>query len=319
MTGPAFVPELLERLPLLDNAKPLGGGPPDPASMAAFEAFNAPVEGYEVPQVEVVDTVAPGPHGDIPVRVYRSAGSTPTHGLVWCHGGAFIFGDLDMPESDTVARELAARRSMVVVAVDYRLCSPNVHFPVPHDDVHAAFVWAATNSELLPDGSRWSIGGASAGGNLAAGVTQRLVGEPEAVAVPASVVLAYPVLHHDLPESTPEHAARVESLPAILSFPAGARAWINATFLGGADPDVPYAFAALGDVTRFPPTFMTLADHDDLAPSGHAFAQQLAEAGVRVEVEMVEGVPHGHLNVGGLPAARASISAMADFMEPMPS
>ncbi len=30
----------------------------------------------------------------------------------------------------------------IVVSVDYRLCHGGVHFPVPHDDVHAAFRWA---------------------------------------------------------------------------------------------------------------------------------------------------------------------------------
>jgi len=42
------------------------------------------------------------------VRVYPAREPNGT-GLVWAHGGAFAFGDLDMPESDWVASQLAAR------------------------------------------------------------------------------------------------------------------------------------------------------------------------------------------------------------------
>ncbi len=121
-----------------------------------------------------------------------------------------MFGDLDMPEADVVGREVAHRAGAVVVSVDYRLCHGGVHFPVPHDDVHAAFVWAATEADLLPNGARWAIGGASAGGNLAAGVAQRL--RDDGAPVADALVLAYPVLHDPLPAGSEEHQARVASL-----------------------------------------------------------------------------------------------------------
>src|SRR4051794_10198818 len=167
-------PVLAARLHLLDGVPPLGAVPPTPDEMRRFLSFSAPVEGYEAPQVKTEDRVAPGPHGDVPVRVYLPDGAGNGRGLVWAHGGAFQFGDLDMPEADVVSRELASRAGITVVSVDYRLCQGGVHFPVPHDDVHAAFLWAAGDSGLLPEGSPWALGGGSAGGNLAAGVAQRL-------------------------------------------------------------------------------------------------------------------------------------------------
>ncbi len=59
-----------------------------------------------------------GPHGAVPARLYRDA-STAASGraLVWVHGGAFIGGHLDMPESHWVSLELAAR-GIPVLAVD---------------------------------------------------------------------------------------------------------------------------------------------------------------------------------------------------------
>ena len=95
--------------------------------------------------------------------------------LVWVHGGAFLGGDLDMLEADGVAREICARAGAVVVSVDYRLCHGGVTYPVPHDDVVAAVRWVRDYAGRLGvDADRISVGGASAGGNLAAGATLRL-------------------------------------------------------------------------------------------------------------------------------------------------
>jgi acetyl esterase/lipase len=239
---------------------------------------------------------------------------TIPRGLVWAHGGGFIAGDLDMPETDVVARELAERANMVVVAVAYKLCVPmsGVHFPVPHDDVHAAFLWAATTSNLLAPGAPWSLGGGSAGGNLAAGVGQRL--RDEGGVVPDALVLAYPVVHDPVPDSDDEHLARVATLPAVLRFPVEARGFLNKNFLGENDSDVPYAFAGMGNVDDLPRTRVIVCEFDDLAPSGELFARQLRDAGVEVELEVVPGVPHGHLNIQGLPEALHSIEEIGTFL-----
>ena len=311
MTSPRLVPVLAERLPLVADLPPIDLGPPDPDAMAAFARFNAGVDGYVAPEVDAIDTVAPGPHGDIPVRVYR-ADDDPECGFVWAHGGAFMFGDLEMPEADVVARELAHRTGAVVVSVDYRLCQGGAHFPVPHDDVHAAFVWAATESGLLPNGARWAIGGASAGGNLAAGVAQRL--RDDGATVADALVLAYPVLHDPLPAGSEEHRARVASLPAGLRFSPEATAGINRNYLGPNPPDVPYAFPGLGKVAGLPPTLIILCEYDDLLPSGQDFADDLEQSGVQVQVEIVAGVTHGHLNIPGLPEALTTIETMSDFL-----
>lgn len=311
MSGPQLVPVLASRLHVLEGLTPMSDGPPSPEDMARFAAFGAPVDGWTAPEVDVHDTLASGPHGPVRVRVYRRVdGSTPVRGLVWMHGGAFIGGDLDMPEADVVARELVDRGGTVVVSVDYRLCHGGVHFPVPHDDVHAAYLWASAGG-LLPQGSPWSIGGASAGANLAAGAAQRLRDE----GVPLdSVVLAYPVVHAPVPDGGPGLAARMESLPPVLRFPPEATAFLNANFLGEHTPETPYTFAGHGVVAGLPRTRVIVCEFDDLLPSGEAFAAQLAAAGVPVEVERVDGVAHGHLNVAGLAEATATIDGIAAFL-----
>src|SRR5688500_745801 len=76
------------------------------------------------------DAVVQGPHGPIPVRRYTPAAeavlnrSVPVRSapIVWVHGGAFVKGDLDLPETHEVALALA-RAGFTVITVDYRLTS----------------------------------------------------------------------------------------------------------------------------------------------------------------------------------------------------
>src|SRR5580692_1691835 len=102
----------------------------DPELLARIVANSTRPEGYESPEAKTVDGEVAGPHGGVPVRVY-----TPANGeqsgivLVFCHGGGWIGGDLEMPEADATARELASRIGATVVSVQYRLALAGVHFP----------------------------------------------------------------------------------------------------------------------------------------------------------------------------------------------
>lgn len=132
---------------LLDDGSDAAGSEPDgpdsggrPASapfggdaLAAMDAFNAPFGEAEETRATAEDREIEGPHGPIPVRVYRPEPGrrppTPSPaagglraGLVWYHGGAFIGGDLDMPEADAVARGLATRTGATI--------DPRRHNPV---------------------------------------------------------------------------------------------------------------------------------------------------------------------------------------------
>ena len=308
-----LVTELADRLPLLDGVPDLGAAPPTPEDIATFDRFFAAVGGYRAPEAAVEDREAPGPHGPVPVRVYRPVGRpAEPRGLVWMHGGAFVSGHLDMPEADVVARELASRTGATVVSVDYRLCHGGVHFPVPHDDVHAAFLWAASGA-LLPDGAPWAIGGASAGANLALGVAQRLRDEDGPTA--SAVLLAYPVAHDPVPTGSPEQVERMAGLPPVLRFTAESTRFLNANYLGPNPPTVPYAFPGLGRLGGLPPTLVSICEYDDLLPSGERLVTDLRAQGVAVVEDVVVGAPHGHLNVPGLPAALTTIQAMSDLLE----
>jgi acetyl esterase len=119
--------------------------------------------------VAVRDFNIPGPHGEIPVRLYTPAGlAAPSGLLVYYHGGGWVIGDLDT--HDGHCRRMAAWGACRVMAVDYRL-APEHPFPKGHDDALAAATWAfAHAADIGADPKRIAVGGDSAGGNLAASV-----------------------------------------------------------------------------------------------------------------------------------------------------
>ncbi|RZS65879.1 acetyl esterase/lipase [Agromyces ramosus] len=253
--------------------------------------------------VATVDEVVAGPHGPVSIRVYRDAAAAATGpALVWVHGGAFIGGNLDMPESNWVSRELAAR-GIPVVAVDYAKCLGEVHHPVPSDDVLAAWRQvrdAAATLVGVPSESL-ALGGASAGATLTSGVVTRLrdAGEP----LPAGLVLVYPLLHPNGPAASNEPDPLSPHGQLALNY-AGSTAAL-------ADPQV---FAGVGDGHGFPPTLIVTCEFDELRPSGEAFAATLAAAGVEVVLHQEPGARHGHIDEPSDPTAPPTIAALADWL-----
>ncbi|WP_374100721.1 alpha/beta hydrolase [Naasia sp. SYSU D00057] len=282
----------------------------------------------EVGALEVVDRELDGPHGPLRVRTYVQADNPPLAGFVWVHGGAFAFGDLDMPEADWVARRIAAS-GIPVVSVDYQLAGTSgfpadagvepkdgVLFPVASEEVSFAFEWAARSGEFgVPEGS-WSLGGASAGANLSAGAALRL--RDEGRAQPRSLVLAYPLVHAELPPHRPELAEKIAALPSP-DFPPEAVLAINVNYVG--DPAVlasPYAFAGTQDLHRLPPVFILNSDADSLRSSGELFASELAAAGVDLLLIREDDTRHGHLNEPGTLGAVRSIERLVAWLIPNP-
>jgi acetyl esterase/lipase len=264
--------------------------------------------------VDMTDLTIPGRHGQMLARGYRGPASATGPVLVWAHGGGFIGGDLDMPESHWVCVELA-RRGIPVLSVEYHKCLEGVHYPVPSDDILDAWLWV---TELEPalgvEIHRLHLGGASAGANLCAGVAKRL--RDGAGPMPASVVLAYPLLHAQVPPPP------VSNRPSVATAARRADVFspdvvvdLSENFVG--DPRLfedRYAFPANGDVSGQPPVYILNSETDTLRASGEAYGARLAEAGVPVRVEYEPGTAHGHLNDPNDPGAERSIGRMAAWL-----
>ncbi|MDH4144597.1 MAG: alpha/beta hydrolase [Acidimicrobiia bacterium] len=234
---------------------------------------------------DISNRSVPGPHGDIPIRVYKpkgAAGALPC--LVYFHGGGWVIGTPDTTEA--ICKAVAARANCIVVSVDYRL-SPEHKFPVPLDDCFAATEWVAVNgAEIGVDKTRVAVGGDSAGGNLAAAVCLRARGNsfPNL----RLQLLVYPVTDHSY--ATKSYADNGEG--HLLTTDMMTWFWDHylSTPEDGKNPFASPLRAATHD--RLPPALVITAEYDPLRDEGEAYAHKLLDAGVPVTLTRYDGMIH---------------------------
>jgi acetyl esterase len=264
------------------------------AKIAAFMAMDSD---YSSPAVETEDIVIPGTDVKIPARLYQQAGNQNLlPGLVWFHGGGFVQGGLWQNESDVVAREMAHRTPMVVLAVEYRLCNDGVTFPAPFTDGLDALKWFAANSERLNvDPKRIFIGGISAGGSLAATVS--VLNRDLGLNLLAGQLLNCPTLHHKLPTPTAELQSKLDQYPGF-GLTAEYVEERNRNVCGGEPAGTPSWWfpGELEDLGDLVPAQIINCEFDALRASGEKYAEQLVAAGNSVELSYEPGTPHAHLN-----------------------
>ena len=297
-------PYLAERLPLIESIQELGREP-DSSELARVEEFLRDPAPWALPDVDVEDVSAPGPHGPVPLRLYRPRGETPPRALLWAHGGGFASGTLDWNEAHVVSAELAARAGAFVASVDYRLASEAVRFPIPLDDVVAAWSWLASpegrrggasvgNVARFAEGAPLALGGASAGGALALAAAVRL--RDDGGTPPSSVLLAYPWAHFPVPALDDATAEVLAGLPGMLRFTPESIEGMVRNYVGRTS-DVPaLALPGHARLDGLPPVHVLLSEFDDLRPSGELLGRQLREAGVTANEYLARGMLHGHLN-----------------------
>jgi acetyl esterase len=288
------------------------GAPPlesqDPAEARAGRLDNMKILGGEVIGLDRVEDLSiPGPHGDIPIRIYASERGGFRPALVYFHGGGFVFGNLDT--HDAVCRALAKESGAVVISVDYRL-APEHKFPAAVEDSYAATVWVAANAERLGiDARRIAVGGDSAGGNLATVIAMRCrdAGGPAL----AAQLLIYPVT-----DSSSFETSSHRELGEGYFLTRAAMEWFTGHYVASADqkrhPEVSPLLAP--DLSGLPPALVITAEFDPLRDEGEAYAQRLQQAGVPVTVSRYPGMIHGFVSMRGvLAGGRQAIQEAGKF------
>ena len=128
----------------------------------AARSAHVPVDGVEMTDVEV-----PGPHGPIPMRIFRPAGGSNLGVHFNIHAGGYVmFGGLD---TETARLSAMARDvDCVVVTPDFRM-PPEHKFPVGIEECWAALQWTHDNiASHGGDGARIGVGGGCTGGVFSA-------------------------------------------------------------------------------------------------------------------------------------------------------
>ena len=300
--GVAPAPEVgaLLTIMAMTGERALGTGDDPEARRASTRRGAATAAPRRKGPVRAQQVTVAGAAGDLRARLYIPPGDTDGRLLVFYHGGGWVTGDLDT--HDSVCRLLAVQSATRVVSVEYRL-APEHPFPAPADDAIAAFAHIVDHAPKFgarPD--RISVAGDSAGGNLAAVVSQQTAGGPR----PAAALLIYPAC--DFRGGTASRGLFAEGF--LLE--KRDMDWCQARYLpAGADIEDPWISPIFGEIDeRHPPTVVVTAGFDPLRDEGETYAAHLRAAGVPTVLRRYPGLVHGFANVTAL--SRTSHDAMVD-------
>ncbi len=269
----------------------------------AYSASRQILQPDPQPVAEIRNLSAPGPLGDIPLRLYAPLGAPPDAGLpglVYFHGGGWVLGDLD--SHDGVCRHLANASGCRVVSVDYRM-APEYKFPAAFDDSAAATRFVFDNAASLGiDPARIAVGGDSAGGNLAAAVA--VLSAQGGLPRLAYQLLIYPVV--DMAMTFDSYRRVTEG---VLLTAASMRWFIDLYLTGATDArDWRASPIRAADLSATPPAFVLTVAHDPLCDEGIAYAKRLDQDGVRVTHLHLSDQIHGFLTMGRIVRASGLVT-----------
>lgn len=226
--------------------------------------------------------------------------------LIWIHGGGWQGGDKARPPYLAMLPH-----GYVVASIEYRF-SQKAKFPAQIQDCQAAIRWLRANAEKYSiDGERIGVGGASAGGHLAA-----LVGT-------SGGKKAFPAIGGNEDQSDRVQAVCDIFGPAdfwtVITQAEEDKNIKSALHWNEGDPYSKLIDAKLGEdrekceavspvkyVSKDTPPFLILhGDHDNLVPYAQSVELRdlLADAGVEATLQRLPGAGHGG-PAFGLPAVK---------------
>lgn len=235
--------------------------------------------------------------GSIRIRVHLppATASTPYPAVLWIHGGGFVIGS--PTQDDAVCQVFAQKLGVLVAAVSYRR-APEHPFPAALHDCHDGLEWLAERGDV--DATRIAIGGASAGGGLAAALA--LLARERGVVMPRFQLLSYPMLD----DRTVLRTDVDERYFRLWNGEANRFGWTSYLGREPGAPDVsPLAAPAREEnLSDLPPAWIGVGSLDLFFDEDITYAKRLRTAGVPCAVHIAEGAFHGFDSV----SAKAGIT-----------
>jgi acetyl esterase len=270
---------------------------------AAVDRIGAFLGEGSIPLRQERDLSLPGPHGQVPCRLYLPDGVERPPLLIYAHGGGFVQGSL--PSWDAMLRELVRQSSVAALSVDYRL-APEHRFPVAFEEMVAMIRLAAREGAGFGiDPARLAVGGDSAGANLAlaAAVAARDAGE-RALGLMLLIYGCY---------STDSESASWQRFGRGAGLSQTQMRWIWETYLERPEQQSDWRAAPiLAELAGLPPAHLIVGSLDPLLDDSHQLASRLKAAGVPCELTVYDGINHGFIRYGRLIAtARRAIGDCA--------
>lgn len=222
--------------------------------------------------------------------------------LLYLHGGGYQTGS--RRSHGELAARLGRAASMRVLLPDYRL-APEHPFPAAVDDAVAVWHWLRRDQGL--PASSMAVAGDSAGGGLAAAllVALRDAGDE----LPGAAVLLSPWA--DLTCSSASMSGRAGEDPVLTRERLGAMA---ADYLDGTDARHPLASPLFAPLGGLPPMLIQVGTAEILLDDARGLAQAAAAAGVDVEADEGEGLPHVYQIMSGTPEAEEASIRIGEFL-----
>ena len=230
----------------------------------------------------------PGPAGEIPIRIFHPHGD-PTGVYLYIHGGGWVLGRHD--EQDPLLAKSVQRTGCTIVSVDYRL-APEHPYPAGPDDCEAAALWLTEHAQSEFGSDRLVIGGASAGGHLAALTLIRLRDRHSFTGFRAANLL-YGAF--DLSETPSQSQA-----PQQYVIPLPAMRWFYdhyAPTQNRRDPDISPTYAPLHNM---PPALFSVGTLDPLLDDTLFMHARWVAAGNQAQLALYPGGTHGFNATPGL-------------------
>jgi acetyl esterase len=284
-----FRPEAIsdETRAVNENLQTLMNAQPHVTTLQPEEIRRARRSGLGIWGPMVVSEIAtertiPGPAGDIRLRVF--AEGDPRGVYLHLHGGGWVLGGCDM--NDLAHQYMAREANVAVVSVEYRL-APEHPYPAGLDDCVAAAKWLIDNSAEEFGTSALTIGGESAGANLAAGTLLRVRDEFGYTDWRGANLAYGPYTLHGTP-STRNWTERGLVLDELTM------EWFNDHYLSGADidPHDPILSPLYADLTDMPPALFTVGTLDPLLDDSLFMATRWETAGRDSELGVYPGGVH---------------------------
>ena len=254
-------------------------------------AYSAMTSHFSTPRPESL-IVEDRSLGGINVRYYRPLKTATKLRILFAHGGGWYLGCLD--SHDNFCSNLAYDCGITLISVAYDL-APEAVYPAGLNDITQAY-----QSLLKVDTSPILLMGDSAGGNLMATLSHKF--RSKSLPPAYGQCLIYPAL--SAVGSLPSHTEMADA--PLLDLDSLYFCWD--LYQGSAET---YKKDSQGQDALFkevihplqakcfnglPPTMLFAAEYDPLLDDARAYQEALKQAGVPVQLSVIDGLVHGGLH-----------------------
>ncbi|KAL5610292.1 hypothetical protein FOVSG1_004973 [Fusarium oxysporum f. sp. vasinfectum] len=243
-------------------------------------------DGLEVADEKINETVT--------VRIYKPKDSKEVLPIgVFCHGGGFSDGSIDM--EDGLCRLIASMYPCIIVSVEYRL-TPAVDIKAVFQDAFDGFSWTYENaSKLGGDQRRVFMLGSSCGGTLSLATAHRLIELGRGGQLKGVINMAGGTVHE---ANVPKHLQHLmnsmeENATDVPIIDGQTAKMINASTGLDKHADDEWLFPLLSPhINKFPSVYLVACGADPLRDDNVAMEHELRSKGVKVKLDMYQGLPH---------------------------